>query len=191
VTDTKQTKTVGEHWVCSSLARRGWVPALTRDGIERTDILAVGTTGDRPMVEIQVKTATGPGEKVSWHLGSTIDVVAVGNREWFVLVSGDPDPTLPLRSFVVPRTHVTAGAWISHMDWLTKPGIPPGQRNAPVQQARVALRVFARYEDRWELMRRPTDEAPVLLPPAYRALALEDRVGLPTEHPWRDRLPSW
>jgi hypothetical protein len=37
-------KTVGEHWVCATLARYGWAPALTRDGLERTDILAVSTT---------------------------------------------------------------------------------------------------------------------------------------------------
>jgi hypothetical protein len=44
-TDTKQTKTIGEHHVASELARRGWAPALTRDGLERTDILAVLTEG--------------------------------------------------------------------------------------------------------------------------------------------------
>ena len=54
VTDTKMVKTVGEHWVCATLARHGWAPALTRDGLERTDILAVGThLPERPTVEIQ------------------------------------------------------------------------------------------------------------------------------------------
>lgn len=43
VVDTTQTKTIGEHHVASELARRGWAPALTRDGLERTDILAVHT----------------------------------------------------------------------------------------------------------------------------------------------------
>jgi predicted AAA+ superfamily ATPase len=55
--DTKQTKTIGEHLVASELARRGWAPALTRDGLERTDILAVDTGPSRRMVEIQVKSA--------------------------------------------------------------------------------------------------------------------------------------
>lgn len=41
--DTKMTKSVGEHWTCATLARHGWAPALTRDGMERTDILAVAT----------------------------------------------------------------------------------------------------------------------------------------------------
>ncbi len=30
--DTKQTKSIGEHYVCAMLARCGWAPALTRDG---------------------------------------------------------------------------------------------------------------------------------------------------------------
>jgi hypothetical protein len=34
--DTKMTKSAGEHWVCSVLARHGWAAALTRDGLERT-----------------------------------------------------------------------------------------------------------------------------------------------------------
>lgn len=58
--DTKLTKSVGEHWACSELARWGWAAALTRDGLERTDLLAVGThLPDRPTIEIQVKTARG------------------------------------------------------------------------------------------------------------------------------------
>ena len=57
------TKTVGEHWVCATLARYDWAPALTRDGLERTDILAVNTQlAYRPTVEIQVKTASQRGE---------------------------------------------------------------------------------------------------------------------------------
>jgi hypothetical protein len=48
VPDTKQTKSIGEHHVCSMLARWAWAPALTRDGLARTDILAVFTRGESP-----------------------------------------------------------------------------------------------------------------------------------------------
>ena len=55
--DTKQTKTIDEHHVAAELARRGWAPALTRDGLERTDILAAHADGtDRRQIEVQVKT---------------------------------------------------------------------------------------------------------------------------------------
>jgi hypothetical protein len=51
------TKSAGEHWVCSVLSRHGWAAALTRDGLERTDILAVQTGGPgRQTIEVQVKS---------------------------------------------------------------------------------------------------------------------------------------
>ena len=44
------TKSAGEHWVCSVISRRNWGVALTRDGLERTDILAVRTDDSRLMI---------------------------------------------------------------------------------------------------------------------------------------------
>jgi len=53
------------------LSRRGWSPALTRDGIARTDILAVAThIESRPTIEVQVKTANGGTERTSWFFGT-------------------------------------------------------------------------------------------------------------------------
>ena len=68
--DTKRVKTIGEHHVAAELARRGWTPALTRDGIERTDILAVFTDPEnRRMIEVQVKTALRKSfHQVNWLL---------------------------------------------------------------------------------------------------------------------------
>ena len=78
--DTKQSKTIGEHHVAAEMARRGWAPALTRDGLERTDILAVLTTGEqRLLVEVQVKTARGARmESISWPLGRVSQLIGVG-----------------------------------------------------------------------------------------------------------------
>ncbi|QNO38654.1 hypothetical protein H4J02_06595 [Protaetiibacter sp. SSC-01] len=191
--DTKQTKTIGEHHVASELARRGWAPALTRDGLERTDILAVLAEGDhRRPVEIQVKAARGPKvERISWPLGPKSQGPSRGPHEFFVMVAIPDDLSLPPRDFVVPRIHVAAAAWIEHMDWLTKPGIPAGQRNAPVERARVWMMTLKDYEGRWDLLLDGQDKAPVLLPKHYRDLATDPRVGLPPEHEWREALPSW
>jgi hypothetical protein len=82
--DRKMTKSIGEHWTCSELARRGWASTLTRDGIERTDILAVGTLlEERPRVEVQVKSATQEKqlEAVRWTLGSLIPHLARSDAE--------------------------------------------------------------------------------------------------------------
>lgn len=191
--DTKQTKTIGEHHVAAELARRGWAPALTRDGLERTDILAVLATGEeRRLIEIQVKSARGPRvEGISWPLGTKSQSPSRGPQEFFVMVAIPHDLTMPARSFIVPRIHVAAAAWIEHMNWLTEPGIPQGQRNATVDRSRVSMPTFAAYEDRWDLLLDEQEAAPVLLPPAYRTLALDPRVGLPPAHEWRHALPSW
>jgi hypothetical protein len=94
------------------LARHDWAAALTRDGLERTDILAVGTTLEgRPLVEIQVKTATGASEKTSWALNRQAQQLARSPREWFVFVAVPALPGGPL-GFVVPRDHVAAATWL-------------------------------------------------------------------------------
>ncbi len=87
--DTKQTKTFGEHHVAAELARRGWAPALTRDGLERTDVLAVLTEPEnRRLVEIQVKTARGGRwDSISWPLGQRSQSPSQHEREYFVLVA--------------------------------------------------------------------------------------------------------
>lgn len=189
--DTKMVKAAGEHWVCAELARRGWAPALTRDGLERTDILAVGThLPDRTTIEVQVKTATGISNATRWALGIKAQHPALSDREWFALVLLPAVP-MPPRCFIVPRDHVAAGAWISHMSWLTDSTVAPGTRNAPVDQARVKAQIFARYEQRWDLLDQVTGDAPVMLPPRYRDLAKDDAVGLPPAHPWQNALPHW
>lgn len=193
VADRKQTKTIGEHHVAAELARRGWAPALTRDGLQRTDLLAVLTDPqNRRMVEIQVKTARGRSwSSISWPLGANAQGPSQHEREYFVMVAVPHDLTLPPRNFVLPRSHVAAAAWIEHMNWLTMPGIEPGKRNAPVERARVWLSTFERYEDRWDLLLADEGEAPVLLPGHLRTLAQEERVGLPAGHAWRTVLPEW
>ena len=90
-----------------------------------------------------------------------------------------------------PHDHVAAAAWISHMNWLTDPSAEPGKRNAPVERARVLAPVWSRYENRWDLLDGSACKAPVLLPPEYRELALDPRVGLPPQHPWHSGLPEW
>jgi hypothetical protein len=172
--DTKMTKTVGEHWVCATLARYGWAPALTRDGLARTDILAVGTLlPHRPTVEIQVKTASDRGRNPSWPLGDITRQAAESEHEWFVLVLL-PELPLPPRAFVVPRDHVCAGTWIAHEDWLTDPSAPEGTRNADLTRARISLDVWQGYKDCWDLLGTRTSEVKVRLPAEFRELAQEN-----------------
>jgi hypothetical protein len=141
--DTKMVKTVGEHWTCAMLARHSWAPALTRDGIARTDVLAVGThLRERPTIEIQVKTATQGAGRTTWRLDKKAQLLAESAGEWFVFVMV-PRPSDPPRGFVVPRDHVVAAAWIVHQEWLTNPDVPAGRRNTPLSAARVNDKVWA------------------------------------------------
>ncbi len=192
VVDTKLTKSAGEHWVCSVMSRIGWGVALTRDGVERTDILGVAPTSTgRRRIEIQVKTCNGDSGRANWLISDKSQQIAVHDDEWFVMVAlGEPHAQAP-RSFVLPRDHVSAAAWIKHQHWLTEPGVPAGKRNTDVGRARISVETVAGYEDRWDLLEEPTTRCPVLLPPEFRGLAQSPRVGLPEAHPWRQVLPVW
>lgn len=191
--DTKQVKTIGEHHVAAELARRGWAPALTRDGLERTDILAVLTeVSGRRLVEIQVKTTLRPDWKnVNWLIGTKGQTASEHEREYFVLVAVNKDLNLPPRNFILPRAHLWAGTWIQHMDWQTDPTVPAGTRNTPIAQSRVHLAHVAGYENRWDLLLVDEKDAPVLLPPYFRSLAMGRRVGLPPGHRWNTEIPLW
>ena len=69
-----------------------------------------------------------------------------------------------MRSFVVPRDHLAAAAWIVHMNWLQDPIVSPGKRNVGVERARIRVEVLVGYEDGWDMLASPTTQAPVLLP---------------------------
>ncbi len=187
--DKKLTKSVGEHWACSVMAGLGWSVALTRDGLERTDLIGVHTLSGR-MVSVQVKTASHHPSP-SWMFGHKGLQPARSDSEWFLLVGLARRPWEAPRSFVVPRDHVAAGFWISYQNWLTDPTAKPGTRNTRISNARTFDWVFSQYEDRWDLLTGPTTNAPVLLPTSFRSLALNSRVGLPPGHPWQTALPSW
>src|SRR5256885_482221 len=110
VVDNKLTGSSGEHYVCYALARQGWAASLTRDGLQRTDILAVNTDSRR-VVEIQVKAAVPVGTP-SWMLGTRGLVPAESHHEWYVFVALTPSIDRAPTCYVVPRDHVAAATWI-------------------------------------------------------------------------------
>lgn len=193
--DTKMTKSAGEHWVCSVLSRYGWAAALTRDELERTDILAVQTEGSgRQAIEVQVKSMRRQRleAKNRWQLGVNAQKPARSDHEWYALVMLDPvHLTDAPRTFIIPRDHAAAAAWIGHRKWQNEPGVPSGRRNPGMEQARVGTDILADYEDRWDLLGTKTNQVPIMLPWEYRTLAADPRIGLPDGHPWKEKLPEW
>lgn len=69
--------------------------------------------------------------------------------------------------------------------------VPPGRRSAPMDQATVWVETFDLYKDRWDLLDNSTDDAPVLLPDHYHEWAAEPNVGVPPNHPWERKMPTW
>lgn len=191
MTDTRLVKTAGEHWMCAQLSRRGWAAALTRDGVERTDILAVKTDESRRMIEVQVKSASMDAAKpnrASWPLGKKAQLPSATEQEWFVRVALPNDADVEPRGFVVPRNVVAATAWVAHEHWRTDPAAVPETRPSIV---RVSPSIYGSDMNRWDPLDGDTSSADVMLAPAMREWALLDRVGLPPHHPWRANLPEW
>lgn len=189
--DTKATKSVGEFWACCKLAMNGWAPALTRDGLERTDILAERNAdkslkpGEVSLISVQVKTSRNE----RWPLNVDRIGAQRNDAEWFVLV-GWADKTQELSSYVVPRDHVCAAAWLYHMAWLRAPGFE-AKRHCPPSQARVDGEVFTGYKDQWALLLKSTSSVPILLPHWLHEVALRQECALPEWHPWSKKLPNW
>lgn len=179
----------GEHLVCGVLAQFNWAAALTREGVARTDVLAVNAETART-ISIQVKTArVKTGSMAKWLLGMKDVQPARASSEWYVMVKLEGPAPARSRFYVVPRDHVAAAAWIVHQNWLTHPDAQPGSRNTPQDRARVDETVWADYEDRWDLLQEFTNTIPVLLPRWCMERAAEERVGLPPSHPWLNGVP--
>ena len=140
---------------------------MIRDGLERTDILAVQAGGNRRMVEIQVKAASDNGRRTNWMIGEKAQQPARSDREWFAFVMIPQNVSTAPRTFLIPRDHVAAAAWIYHQAWATDPSVPVGRRNAPHSQARVFVEAWERYEDKWGLLKsqrpRPRSCCPAAL----------------------------
>jgi hypothetical protein len=183
--DKKLVAMRGEHWVCSTLAAHGWAPALTRDGLERTDVLAVHSTTGR-LVALQVKTASA-SRNVNWVIGSKAQEPERRDDEWFVLVELSKDPDGLNRSFVIPRNHLSAATIISHRAWANDPTAKRA-RTTSINSARVRPELFEGYLNRWDLLMGPTTAAPILLSAELRRLQKENSIVLPESHPWH-RLP--
>jgi hypothetical protein len=67
VLDKKLTGSAGEHMVCGVLAQFNWAAALTREGVARTDVLAVNAETSRT-VSLQVKNYVGQ----DWFAGQLV-----------------------------------------------------------------------------------------------------------------------
>lgn len=93
--DKKLRGSSGEHLVCGVLAQFNWAAALTREGVARTDVLAVSADTGKT-VTIQVKTTwrekkPKTDRPVGWRLGMKDILPAAVPTEWYVMVKLEGD----------------------------------------------------------------------------------------------------
>jgi hypothetical protein len=171
---TGLTGAAGEYYVAAELSRRAWLATITIKNSPGTDVLAQHlVTG--VLVAIQVKTA-GPGNQ--FQLDAKCELGARQMNEWFVLVKLHETDRRP-SFYVMPRNIVAGAVYAQHLEWLNR---DRGDREVK-NTSRRTLRTehIAGYEDRWDLLDSPADEAPLLIGPWYTECV--KRFGLPDGHP--------
>ncbi len=111
--DRKLTGSAGEHHVCSMLARYGWAASLTRDGLERTDILAVHAT-QRWMIDVLVRLGEPPAAPECFVVPRDHVAAAtwIGHMTW--LTSRDAPPGK--RNAGIEAARIADDEWRAYRD---------------------------------------------------------------------------
>jgi hypothetical protein len=171
---TGLTGAAGEYYVAAELSLRGWLATPTIKNAPGTDVLAqyreMGI-----LVAIQTKTAS-LGNKFMVNVG--IERPSSADNEWVVLVKLHELGSRP-SFFVVPHDHVAAAAYAQHRRWLATPGVG-GREHRDNPRRMLIAKQFLDYEDRWDLLLRPTSEVPNLLGADYAECIAQ--MGVPPGH---------
>lgn len=154
---TGLTGAAGEYYVAAELSLRGWLATPTIKNAPGTDVLAQYREKGI-LVAIQTKTAS-MGNQFMVH--ESIERSSAADNEWVVLVKLHELGTRP-SFFILPHDHVAAAAYAQHRRWLGTPGREGKQHNDTARRMLIAKQ-FVGYEDRWDLLLRPTTEVPNLL----------------------------
>ena len=176
------TGAAGEYFVAAELSLRGWLATVTIKNAPGTDVLAKSLRSGA-VVAIQTKTASLGNQ---FWLSSKCEVPAMSQNEWYVLVKLHKERTRP--SFFVVPTNVVAGAvYAQHREWLSRPG-REGKPRKDTNMRVMPAKHFLGYEDRWDLLEKPADEAPLLIAEWYSECVRD--FGLPPGHPGWPSVPS-
>jgi hypothetical protein len=173
---TALTGAAGEYFVAAELSLRGWLATVTIKNAPGTDVLAQNLVSGA-VVAIQTKTASHGNRH--FQLGEKSEAPATAQNQWYVFVMLNKERMRP-RFFVVPRNVVAAAMYAEHREWLSRTardGTP--HRENPRRNMQLAY--ITGYEDRWDLLERPADEAPLLIDQWYTDCV--KKFGLPSNHP--------
>jgi hypothetical protein len=171
---TSLTGAAGEYYVAAELSRRGWLATVTIKNAPGTDVLAQRVdTG--AVVAIQTKTSSDGN---SFQLDKKCEVVAREMNEWYILVGLRAEGERP-KFYLIPRNIIAGATYAQHVEWLQRPR--EGRSVKDTARRALLAKYLAGYEERWDLLDRPADEAPLLISEWYTDCVR--RFGLPPGHP--------
>ena len=112
---TKMVGAAGQHYVMYELLRRGFIAALTPEGVPNVDILVSDIVGGH-MASIQVKTASAP--RPTWPVGTKQEKVESDRLFYCFVMPTDKHMSSP-QCWVIPSAVVAEHVRISHLAWLS------------------------------------------------------------------------
>lgn len=130
--DTQLVGAAGEHLVLSRLLSRGMLAAQAPRGTRKADILVNHLDGKLPCL-IQVKTRSGKGSDISWHMKSKHEEIVEDDLFYCFVDLGPEHPNV----YVVPSAKVAEVIKESHSTWLATPG-KSGNKHNDTDMRRVA-----------------------------------------------------
>jgi hypothetical protein len=137
-TDTSLIGAAGEHLVLSRLLAMGILAAQAPRGTRKADILVNHLDGKAPCL-IQVKTRSGKGSDISWHMKAKHE--AITDKDMFYcFVDLGSEPT---NIYVIPAAKVAKVVSESHAVWLHTPG-----KNGRAHKETVMRRIITSYKSK-------------------------------------------
>jgi len=115
--DTSLTGAAGEHLVLSRLLSRGILAAQAPRGARKADIL-VNHLDDKAPCLIQVKTRSGKGSDVGWHMHKKHESMTDKDLYYCFVNLGSAEQEI----YVIPAKVVAKVVTESHATWLKTPG---------------------------------------------------------------------
>ena len=104
----------GQHFAMYELLRRGYIAALTPEGVPNVDILVSDLVGDQ-LAAIQVKTASA--QRPTWPLGQKQETIS-SPRLFYCFLMPTGEGMTAFESWIVPSSIVAEHVALSHATWL-------------------------------------------------------------------------
>ncbi|MGE0196331.1 MAG: hypothetical protein AB7P48_11990, partial [Methylocystis sp.] len=110
----------GEHHVMAELLRRGYIAALTPQGVPNADVDVTDIEGSR-LCSIQVKTRRDIGSDGGWHMKAKHENI-LSDRLFYCFVDFGKGTDVRPIVHILPSFRVAEVLSNTHQQWLANPG---------------------------------------------------------------------